>query len=183
VRDTDTGPDARACGDEEGQGLRAGGSLSDKFHGVSKFNVLTGEQKKGASGPPSYTKVFAEASSRKRSATKRSSPSRRHAIGTGLDLFAKRFPKRFLRRGHCRTARRDFAADSPPRVSPFAAIYSTFLQRAYDQVVHDVAIQSLPFALPSTARACRCRWAHACGRIRRRVFGDASRLRGDGGGR
>jgi 1-deoxy-D-xylulose-5-phosphate synthase len=131
---------------KKGKGYPPAEASSDKYHGVSKFNVLTGEQKKGASGPPSYTKVFAEAlmaeaeRDEKIVAVTAAMPS-----GTGLDLFARRFPKRCFDVGIAEQHGVTFAAGlAAEGYRPFAAIYSTFLQRAYDQVVHDVAIQSLP---------------------------------------
>ena len=130
---------------KKGKGYAPAEASADKFHGVSKFNVLTGEQKKGA-GPPSYTKVFAEAliaeaeRDEKIVAITAAMPS-----GTGLDLFAQRFPNRFFDVGIAEQHAVTFAAGlAAEGFRPFAAIYSTFLQRAYDQVVHDVAIQSLP---------------------------------------
>ena len=130
---------------KKGKGYAPAEASADKFHGVSKFNVLTGEQKKGA-GPPSYTKVFADAlvaqaeRDEKIVAITAAMPS-----GTGLDVFAKRFPKRFFDVGIAEQHAVTFAAGlAAEGFRPFAAIYSTFLQRAYDQVVHDVAIQSLP---------------------------------------
>jgi 1-deoxy-D-xylulose-5-phosphate synthase len=146
VRDTDTGPTLVHVVTKKGKGYAPAEASSDKFHGVSKFNVLTGEQKKGAAGPPNYTKVFAEAlvkeaeRDEKIVAITAAMPS-----GTGLDLFAKRFPKRFFDVGIAEQHGVTFAAGlAAEGYRPFAAIYSTFLQRAYDQVVHDVAIQSLP---------------------------------------
>jgi 1-deoxy-D-xylulose-5-phosphate synthase len=146
VRDTDTGPTLVHVVTQKGKGYAPAEASSDKFHGVSKFNVLTGEQKKAAAGPPSYTKVFAEALIAEAERDEKvvgitaAMPS-----GTGLDLFAKKFPKRFFDVGiaeqHAVTFAAGLAADG---YRPFAAIYSTFLQRGYDQVVHDVAIQSLP---------------------------------------
>ncbi|HMI97707.1 MAG TPA: 1-deoxy-D-xylulose-5-phosphate synthase [Micropepsaceae bacterium] len=147
VRDSDGGgPVLIHVVTQKGKGYAPAEASSDKFHGVSKFNVLTGEQKKGAAGPPSYTKVFAEAlvaeaeRDEKIVAITAAMPS-----GTGLDLFAKRFPKRFFDVGIAEQHGVTFAAGlAAEGFRPFAAIYSTFLQRAYDQVVHDVAIQSLP---------------------------------------
>ncbi|MDE2473826.1 MAG: 1-deoxy-D-xylulose-5-phosphate synthase [Alphaproteobacteria bacterium] len=151
VRDMDIGPVLVHVVTQKGKGYAPAEASSDKFHGVSKFNVLTGEQKKAAAGPPSYTKVFAKAliSEAERDdkvvAITAAMPS-----GTGLDLFAERFPNRCFDVGiaeqHAVTFAAGLAADG---YKPFAAIYSTFLQRGYDQVVHDVAIQSLPvrFAL------------------------------------
>ena len=146
VRDNDTGPVLVHVVTQKGKGYAPAEASSDKFHGVSKFNVLTGEQKKGASGPPSYTKVFAEAliaeaeRDEKIVAITAAMPA-----GTGLDLFAKRFPKRSFDVGIAEQHAVTFAAGlAAEGFKPFAAIYSTFLQRGYDQVVHDVAIQSLP---------------------------------------
>jgi len=146
VRDTENGPILVHVVTQKGKGYPPAEASSDKYHGVSKFNVLTGEQKKGAAGPPSYTKVFAEAliaeaeHDEKVVAITAAMPS-----GTGLDLFAKRFPKRCFDVGIAEQHGVTFAAGlAAEGFRPFAAIYSTFLQRAYDQVVHDVAIQSLP---------------------------------------
>src|SRR5207253_8844374 len=146
VRDTNGGPILVHVVTQKGKGYAPAEASSDKFHGVSKFNVLTGEQKKGAAGPPSYTKVFAEAlvteamRDEKVVAIMAAMPS-----GTGLDLFAKRFPKRCFDVGIAEQHGVTFAAGlATEGFKPFATIYSTFLQRAYDQVVHDVAIQRLP---------------------------------------
>jgi len=146
VRDTDNGPILVHVVTQKGKGYAPAEASSDKYHGVSKFNVLTGEQKKGAAGPPSYTKVFAEAliseaeRDEKVVAITAAMPS-----GTGLDLFGKRFPNRCFDVGIAEQHGVTFAAGlAAEGFRPFAVIYSTFLQRAYDQVVHDVAIQSLP---------------------------------------
>jgi 1-deoxy-D-xylulose-5-phosphate synthase len=147
VRDNaDTGPVLVHVVTQKGKGYAPAEASSDKFHGVSKFNVLTGEQKKAAAGPPSYTRVFAQAlvseaeRDEKVVAITAAMPS-----GTGLDLFADRFPKRFFDVGIAEQHAVTFAAGlAAEGYKPFAAIYSTFLQRGYDQVVHDVAIQSLP---------------------------------------
>ena len=146
VRDTENGPFLVHVVTKKGKGYPPAEKSDDKYHGVSKFNVLTGEQKKSAAGPPSYTKVFAEAliaeaeRDEKIIAITAAMPS-----GTGLDLFASRFPKRFFDVGIAEQHAVTFAAGlAAEGFRPFAAIYSTFLQRAYDQVVHDVAIQSLP---------------------------------------
>ncbi len=146
VRDMDIGPVLVHVVTQKGKGYAPAEASSDKFHGVSKFNVLTGEQKKAAAGPPSYTKVFAKAliSEAERDdkivAITAAMPS-----GTGLDLFAERFPKRCFDVGIAEQHAVTFAAGlAAEGYKPFAAIYSTFLQRGYDQVVHDVAIQSLP---------------------------------------
>src|SRR5258706_2469241 len=146
VRDIDNGPILVHVVTQKGKGYAPAQASSDKYHGVSKFNVMTGEQKKGVSGPPAYTKVFAQAliaeaeRDEKIVALTAAMPS-----GTGLDLFAKRFPKRCFDVGIAEQHGVTFAAGlAAEGFRPFAAIYSTFLQRAYDQVVHDVAIQSLP---------------------------------------
>src|SRR4029077_17084176 len=146
VRDMGNGPVLVHVVTKKGKGYAPAEASSDKYHGVSKFNVLTGEQKKGTAGPPSYTKVFAEAliseaeRDEKVVAITAAMPS-----GTGLDLFAKRFPKRCFDVGIAEQHGVTFAAGlACEGYRPFCAIYSTFLQRAYDQVVHDVAIQSLP---------------------------------------
>ena len=146
VRDTDNGPFLVHVVTKKGKGYSPAEKSDDKYHGVSKFNVLTGEQKKSTGGPPSYTKVFAEALVAEAERDERivaitaAMPS-----GTGLDLFASRFPKRFFDVGIAEQHAVTFAAGlAAEGFRPFAAIYSTFLQRAYDQVVHDVAIQSLP---------------------------------------
>jgi 1-deoxy-D-xylulose-5-phosphate synthase len=146
VRDTDTGPTLVHVVTQKGKGYAPAEASSDKFHGVSKFNVLTGEQKKGAAGPPSYTKVFAEALVKEAERDEKIvAITAAMPAGTGLDLFAKRFPQRFYDVGIAEQHGVTFAAGlAAEGYRPFAAIYSTFLQRAYDQVVHDVAIQSLP---------------------------------------
>ncbi|OYW07867.1 MAG: 1-deoxy-D-xylulose-5-phosphate synthase, partial [Acidiphilium sp. 37-67-22] len=131
---------------QKGKGYAPAEASADKYHGVSKFNVVTGEQAKAPPGPPSYTKVFAQAliaeAERNPSvvAVNAAMPS-----GTGLDAFAKRFPDRCFDVGIAEQHAVTFAAGlATEGMAPFCAIYSTFLQRAYDQVVHDVAIQSLP---------------------------------------
>ncbi len=131
---------------EKGKGYKFAEKSEDKFHGVSKFNVKTGEQIKSSSNAPSYTKVFAntlikhaEKDSKVVGITA-AMPS-----GTGMDLFGKKFPKRMFDVGIAEQHAVTFAAGMATEgFKPYAAIYSTFLQRAYDQVVHDVAIQSLP---------------------------------------
>ncbi len=146
VRDAGRGPVLVHIVTKKGKGYAPAEASADKYHGVSKFNVLTGEQKKASAAPPSYTKVFAEAL-----IAEAERDSRIVAItaampaGTGLDLFAKRFPERCFDVGIAEQHAVTFAAGlAAEGFRPFAAIYSTFLQRAYDQVVHDVAIQSLP---------------------------------------
>ena len=136
---------------QKGKGYAPAERSADKYHGVSKFNVVTGEQAKAPPGPPSYTKVFADSLIAEAERDPRivaitaAMPS-----GTGLDKFAARFPDRCFDVGIAEQHAVTFAAGMATEgMKPFCAIYSTFLQRAYDQVVHDVAIQSLPvrFAL------------------------------------
>ncbi len=135
----------------KGHGYAPAEKAADKYHGVVKFDVVTGAQVKAVSNAPSYTKVFAEALIKEAEADDKivaitaAMPS-----GTGLDLFAKQFPKRCFDVGIAEQHAVTFAAGlATEGYKPFCAIYSTFLQRAYDQVVHDVAIQRLPvrFAL------------------------------------
>jgi 1-deoxy-D-xylulose-5-phosphate synthase len=131
---------------KKGKGYAPAENSADKYHGVVKFDVITGAQKKSASNAPSYTKVFAESLIAEAEADERvvaitaAMPS-----GTGLDLFEKRFPKRCFDVGIAEQHAVTFAAGlATEGMKPFAVIYSTFLQRGYDQVVHDVAIQGLP---------------------------------------
>ena len=131
---------------KKGYGYKPAEKSDDKYHGVGKFNVVTGEQVKTISKAPSYTKVFAEAlidqASKDKSivAVTAAMPS-----GTGLDIFGKKFPSRTFDVGIAEQHAVTFCAGMATRgLKPYATIYSTFLQRAYDQVVHDVAIQSLP---------------------------------------
>jgi 1-deoxy-D-xylulose-5-phosphate synthase len=146
VRDANIGPILVHCVTRKGHGYEPAEKSADKYHGVSKFNVITGAQDKGKAGPPSYTKVFAQSlieEARKDDrivAITAAMPS-----GTGLDLFEKEFPDRCFDVGIAEQHGVTFAAGlAVEGYKPFAAIYSTFLQRAYDQVVHDVAIQHLP---------------------------------------
>ena len=131
---------------KKGKGYKPAEKSGDKYHGVSKFNVLTGEQKKNKVNTPSYTKVFAETLIKHaENDTKIVGITGAMPSGTGLDLFEKRFPDRMFDVGIAEQHAVTFAAGlTTEGYKPFAAIYSTFLQRAYDQVVHDVAIQSLP---------------------------------------
>ena len=131
---------------QKGKGYKPAEDSKDKYHGVGKFNVITGEQSKTKSKLPTYTKVFAETlikhaeNDRKIIGITGAMPA-----GTGLDLFAKKFPERMFDVGIAEQHAVTFAAGlATEGYKPFAAIYSTFLQRAYDQVVHDVAIQNLP---------------------------------------
>jgi len=146
VRDSDHGPILVHVVTQKGKGYAPAEAAADKYHAVQKFDMVSGEQAKSPSGPPSYTKVFAEAliaeatRDDKVVAITAAMPS-----GTGLDLFEKAFPERHFDVGIAEQHAVTFAAGlSAQGYKPFCAIYSTFLQRAYDQVVHDVAIQNLP---------------------------------------
>ena len=131
---------------EKGKGYKFAERSDDKYHGVSKFNVNTGVQEKSQSNIPAYTKVFANTLVKHAEKDSKivgitaAMPS-----GTGMDIFGKKFPLRTFDVGIAEQHAVTFAAGlATEGYKPFAAIYSTFLQRAYDQVVHDVAIQSLP---------------------------------------
>ena len=131
---------------KKGKGYNPAEESGDKYHGVSKFDVLTGKQAKGKSTGPSYTKVFANTLIKHaQNDTKIVAITGAMPSGTGLDLFQKKFPDRMFDVGIAEQHGVTFAAGlATEGYKPYAAIYSTFLQRAYDQVVHDVAIQSLP---------------------------------------
>ncbi len=147
VRDDNLqGPILIHCVTQKGKGYEPAENSADKYHGVSKFDIVTGAQHKGVSNAPSYTKVFAQSLIKHAEIDDRicaitaAMPS-----GTGIDLFAKRFPERTFDVGIAEQHGVTFAAGlATEGMRPFAAIYSTFLQRGYDQVVHDVAIQRLP---------------------------------------
>jgi len=146
VRDADEGPILVHVVTRKGKGYDPAETSRDKYHGVSRFNVVTGEQATAAAHAPSYTKVFAQSLVREAEEDERivavtaAMPS-----GTGLDLFGERFPERTFDVGIAEQHAVTFAAGlAAEGMRPFAAIYSTFLQRAYDQIVHDVAIQNLP---------------------------------------
>ena len=131
---------------EKGKGYKPAEESGDKYHGVSKFNISTGEQAKSSSNKPSYTKVFAETLIKHAEQdTKIIGITGAMPAGTGLNLFEKKFPDRTFDVGIAEQHAVTFAAGlATEGYKPYAAIYSTFLQRAYDQVVHDVALQSLP---------------------------------------
>ncbi len=131
---------------QKGKGYKPAEDSGDKYHGVSKFNVSTGQQSKSKSNVPSYTKVFAETLIKHAEKdTKIIGITGAMPSGTGLNLFEKRFPERMFDVGIAEQHAVTFAAGlTTEGYKPFAAIYSTFLQRAYDQIVHDVALQSLP---------------------------------------
>jgi 1-deoxy-D-xylulose-5-phosphate synthase len=146
VRDTMTGPVLVHVVTKKGHGYAPAEAAPDKYHAVAKFTVLTGEQAKSAPKAPTYQKVFGESLIAEAKKDERivaitaAMPS-----GTGVDLFEKAFPERTFDVGIAEQHGVTFAAGlATEGMKPFCAIYSTFLQRAYDQVVHDVAIQSLP---------------------------------------
>ncbi len=146
VRDNEPGPVLVHVVTQKGKGYAPAEASDDKYHGVVKFDVATGAQAKSKASAPSYTKVFAESLVKEAKkddkivAITAAMPS-----GTGLDIFGKAFPSRTFDVGIAEQHAVTFAAGlAAEGYKPFAAIYSTFLQRAYDQVVHDVAIQKLP---------------------------------------
>ena len=146
VKDRATGPILIHVLTKKGKGYGPAENARDKGHGVSKFDVVTGEQKKAPSNAPSYTRVFADsllaeaADDDKICAVTAAMPD-----GTGLNLFAERYPSRCFDVGIAEQHGVTFsAALAAGGMKPFCAIYSTFLQRGYDQVVHDVALQRLP---------------------------------------
>lgn len=146
VRDAGEGPILVHVVTQKGKGYAPAENAADKYHGVQKFDVITGEQAKAPAGPPSYTGTFAKAlvAEAEKDATicaiTAAMPS-----GTGLDKFAQMFPERSFDVGIAEQHAVTFAAGLAAQgMRPFCAIYSTFLQRAFDQVVHDVAIQNLP---------------------------------------
>ena len=135
---------------QKGKGYPPAEAASDKYHGVNKFDVITGAQAKPSANAPAYTRVFADSLIQEAGYDDRivaitaAMPS-----GTGLDLFGEAFPSRVFDVGIAEQHAVTFAAGlASEGFRPFAAIYSTFLQRAYDQVVHDVAIQKLPVRFP-----------------------------------
>ena len=146
VRDAEEGPILIHVRTVKGKGYAPAEESDDKYHGVAKFDVITGEQKKSSGGPPAYQNVFGETLAKLAETDDRicaitaAMPS-----GTGVDKFAKAHPDRSFDVGIAEQHGVTFAAGLAAQgMRPFAAIYSTFLQRAYDQVVHDVAIQNLP---------------------------------------
>jgi 1-deoxy-D-xylulose-5-phosphate synthase len=151
VRDARQGPILVHVVTKKGKGYPPAEASDDKYHGVNRFNVITGAQVKPKPNAPSYTRVFADSLiEQARKDDKIVAITAAMPSGTGLDLFAKEFPERTFDVGIAEQHGVTFAAGlATEGFKPFAAIYSTFLQRAYDQVVHDVAIQRLPvrFAL------------------------------------
>ncbi len=146
VRDAASGPCLIHVVTQKGKGYAPAEAAADKYHGVTRFNVVTGEQVKAPPGPPSYQNVFGQTLARIADTDERivaitaAMPS-----GTGVDKFAQAHPTRTFDVGIAEQHAVTFAAGlAAEGMRPFCAIYSTFLQRAYDQVVHDVAIQNLP---------------------------------------
>ena len=146
ARDAKQGPILVHVVTQKGKGYAPAEISADKYHGVVKFDVATGAQAKSKSQAPVYTKVFAESLIKEaRKDDKIVAVTAAMPAGTGLDLFAAEFPTRCFDVGIAEQHAVTFAAGlAAEGFKPFATIYSTFLQRAYDQVVHDVAIQSLP---------------------------------------
>ena len=150
ARDAQVGPILIHAVTQKGKGYAPAEQAADKYHGVARFDVITGAQAKAKPNAPSYTKVFGQSLVKEAErdeaivAITAAMPS-----GTGVDIFGKAFPERTYDVGiaeqHAVTFAGGLAADG---MKPFAAIYSTFLQRAYDQVVHDIAIQKLPVRFP-----------------------------------
>jgi 1-deoxy-D-xylulose-5-phosphate synthase len=151
VRDADTGPILVHVVTQKGKGYAPAEASADKYHGVVPFDVITGTQAKAKANAPGYTKVFAESLAKEaRQDEKIVAITAAMPSGTGLDLFGKEFPGRTFDVGIAEQHAVTFAAGlATEGYKPFCAIYSTFLQRGYDQVVHDVALQKLPvrFAL------------------------------------
>ena len=150
VRDNTSGPVLIHIRTQKGKGYSPAEAAADKYHGVNKFDVITGAQAKPASNAPSYTKVFGQALVQEAEYDDKiigitaAMPS-----GTGIDLLAKVFPQRVFDVGIAEQHAVTFAAGlATEGFKPFVAIYSTFLQRAYDQVVHDVSLQKLPVRFP-----------------------------------
>src|SRR5690242_6381869 len=146
VRDAENGPILLHVVTQKGKGYAPAEASSDRYHGVVKFDVATGKQAKAQANAPSYTKVFGESLVKEaRKDDKIVAITAAMPGGTGVDIFQKAFPERTFDVGIAEQHGVTFAAGlATEGFKPFAAIYSTFLQRAYDQVVHDVAIQRLP---------------------------------------
>jgi 1-deoxy-D-xylulose-5-phosphate synthase len=146
VRDAENGPFLVHVVTQKGKGYEPAEKSADKYHGVVKFDVATGAQAKSKAAAPAYTKVFAQSLIKEaKKDDKIVAITAAMPAGTGLDLFAKEFPSRCFDVGIAEQHGVTFAAGlATEGFKPFATIYSTFLQRAYDQVVHDVAIQRLP---------------------------------------
>jgi 1-deoxy-D-xylulose-5-phosphate synthase len=149
VRDAENGPILIHVVTQKGKGYAPAEASSDRYHGVVKFDVATGKQAKAQANAPSYTKVFGESLVKEaRKDDKIVAITAAMPGGTGVDIFGKAFPERTFDVGIAEQHGVTFAAGlATEGYKPFCAIYSTFLQRAYDQVVHDVAIQRLPVRL------------------------------------
>ncbi|ALM33898.1 1-deoxy-D-xylulose 5-phosphate synthase [Brucella melitensis] len=150
VRDTQKGPVLIHVVTQKGKGYAPAEAAADKYHGVNKFDVITGKQAKPPANAPSYTKIFGTSLIEEaRHDDKIVAVTAAMPIGTGLDLFGEAFPKRVFDVGIAEQHAVTFAAGlASEGYKPFCAIYSTFLQRGYDQVVHDVSIQNLPVRFP-----------------------------------
>ncbi|PWL19130.1 1-deoxy-D-xylulose-5-phosphate synthase [Falsochrobactrum shanghaiense] len=150
VRDTQEGPVLIHVVTQKGKGYAPAEAAADKYHGVSKFDVITGKQAKPPANAPSYTKIFGTSLIEEaRHDGKIVAVTAAMPTGTGLDLFGEVFPKRVFDVGIAEQHAVTFAAGlASEGYKPFCAIYSTFLQRGYDQVVHDVSIQNLPVRFP-----------------------------------
>jgi 1-deoxy-D-xylulose-5-phosphate synthase len=150
IRDAGEGPILLHVVTKKGKGYAPAEEAADKYHGVSRFNVITGEQAASKPNAPSYTRVFATSLIREAQEDSRIvGITAAMPAGTGLDLFGEAFPDRTFDVGIAEQHAVTFAAGlAAEGMKPFAAIYSTFLQRAYDQIVHDVAIQKLPVRFP-----------------------------------
>ncbi len=146
VRDKGNGPVLVHVVTQKGKGYAPAENAADKYHGVGTFNIVSGEQVKPKSNAPSYTKVFAESLVKEAEKDdKIVAVTAAMPTGTGLDLFGKHFPARTFDTGIAEQHAVTFAAGlATEGFKPFCAIYSTFLQRAFDQVAHDVALQKLP---------------------------------------
>lgn len=150
VRDTQEGPVLIHVVTQKGKGYAPAEAAADKYHGVNKFDVITGKQAKPPANAPSYTKIFGTSLIEEaRHDDKIVAITAAMPTGTGLDLFGEAFPKRVFDVGIAEQHAVTFAAGlASEGLKPFCAIYSTFLQRGYDQVVHDVSIQNLPVRFP-----------------------------------
>ena len=150
VRDNAKGPVLIHCVTRKGKGYAPAEASADKYHGVSKFDVITGTQAKATPNAPSYTKVFGQSLVQEAEQDdKIVGITAAMPGGTGIDIFGEAFPDRTFDVGIAEQHAVTFAAGlASEGYKPFCAIYSTFLQRAYDQVVHDVAIQNLPVRFP-----------------------------------
>src|SRR4051795_5345153 len=146
VRDAENGPILVHVVTQKGKGYAPAEASSDRYHGVVKFDVATGKQAKAQANAPSYTKLFGESLVKEaRKDDKIVAITAAMPSGTGVDIFAKSFPERAFDVGIAEQHAVTFAAGlATEGFKPFCAIYSTFLQRGYDQIVHDVAIQGLP---------------------------------------